>query len=133
VSEDKTNGIIQFPALPEAAVEPTGQKILSKETLIEYQEDMLVRNARKIIPTLFKSLKARLEKHDSKAAEQVMSLYGYTKASPGVVINNMLAQQINGSGDSSDVYFEQIIKKLEQQDRPSGDRHGEIVDAEVVE
>lgn len=91
---------------------------LSRDNLVEYQEDLLVKNARKILPALFKSLKERVAKNDSKAADQILQLYGYIKSQSGVMVN--ILNQGNGSQGAVDgMYFESIIKKMEKHDRPT--------------
>lgn len=120
--------VVQFPS-PDPKDNPLPAS-LTKETLPDYQEGLLVKNARVILPVLFKSLRSRLQQGDSKAADQVMTLYGYSK--PGTVINNMIGNNISQSSDSG-VYFEKIIRMLESNDRGSReDLEEDVMDAEVI-
>lgn len=129
---EKPGVVLAFPPTG-AADNPLPKGQLTKDTLVDYQENLLVFNARTVLPRLFKSLKQRLESLDPKAAQQVMELYGYTKANPGVVINNML-QSNTFQADDNSVYFEKIIRTLENRDRPQGSHStsDDVIDAEVV-
>ena len=115
------------PAEPEApVVQRQSSTALTKEQLPEYQEQILVKNARRLLPELARNLKTRLEKGDAKAADQVMALYGFVKPAPGAIINNVLNQQVNTDSNSG-IYFEKIVKLLEEGER------SEVIDAEVLE
>lgn len=83
---------------------------------------------------MFDDVIHRLAIHDPKAFDQAAAIYGYIKAAPGVVINNLL-QQNNYVGDESNgVYFEKIIKMMEQREMPKQPAHEpEIIDAEEVD
>jgi hypothetical protein len=107
---------------------------LTKETLVEYAEEQLVNNAPRLLPNLFKSARIRIKSPDAKiqekAFDQIASLYGYTKASPGIALN-FLQQNNSYQAPEAGTGFERIIRQLEKRDRPENDSG--IIDAEIVE
>jgi len=120
MAEDNKLQLVEFP-------EKSGK--LTRENLAEYQENILIRNARKLLPALMRSLNNRLAMNDAKAADQVMSLYGYTKSAPTAVINNLMQNNTFNSEDSS-MYFEKIISMMEKRDERASD---DVIDAEVID
>jgi len=112
------SGIIRFPPQPEAPLIQE-QKVLSRDTLGEYVEESLVRNARKLLRKMYKNIEDRLEKGDSRAVREVGEMYGLLKGNGGVIINNLVSQ-VNLQANSDAATFESIIRKLEDRDRPSG-------------
>lgn len=116
----------EIPSEPEVPAERRSSTALTKEQLPEYQEQILVKNARRLLPELARNLKTRLERGDAKAADQVMALYGFVKPAPGAIINNVLNQQVNTDSNSG-MYFEKIVKLLEEGER------AEVIEAEILE
>jgi hypothetical protein len=128
--------VLVLPA-PPSPKDPKPLVKLTKETLVEYAEEQLVNNAPRLLPNLFRSARSRIKSPDAKiqekAFDQIASLYGYTKASPGIALNFL--QQNNSYGPAeTGTGFERIIRQLEKRDRPETDTtDAGIIDAEIVE
>jgi hypothetical protein len=107
---------------------------LTRETLADYAEDQLIQNAQKLVPRMFRSAARRLVAKDSnvqaKAFDQVAQIYGYVRATPGVAIN-LLQQNNNYVGSNDGVYFEKIVRMMEETERPSRDEDPTIIDVEA--
>jgi len=104
---------------------------LTKEELAEYQENLILERAPIMLSAMMDSIQARLQMLDYRAADQTMEIFGMKKQSSGVVINNLM-QNNNYEGDEAsqgNVYFEKIIKLMEQRERPNSE--SEVIDVEA--
>ena len=99
--------------LPSTAVAP-----IDRDSLTEYQEQVLVTNADKLIPAMFKSVLGLVKKGDTKMINLVAQMYNYVPRGGGIsIINNLQQATVNNDNSQNMVYFESIVRKMEQQDR----------------
>lgn len=113
--------VLIFPELSPPAEEESGElspDIISKDNLTELVEQKHISNATSLLDAMYRSLKRQLRKDNPKTAELVAQMYGLVKSSGGIVINNLM-QQNNISAEEK-FYFENIIRQMEENDRPSG-------------
>lgn len=109
---------------------------LTRDSLSEYSEAQLIRNAKRVIPRAFKALAKLVEQGDRKALELALATYSYIGKGGGVTIVNNVLQQ-NGYGGAShvdrkqEVYFEGLIRAMDQQDQSRNSE--DIIDAEEVD
>ena len=109
---------------------------LTRESLSEYSEVQLIRNAKKVIPRAFRALAKLVDQGDRKALELALTTYSYVgKGGGGVTIVNNVLQQNGGGGSQSrdnqqEVYFESILRKIEKEEQVS---RREIIDVEPEE
>ena len=125
----KDNGLLLVPDQdqPEAqastALQFTGP--LTRDTLSEYSESQTIRNAKKIVPRIFRALAKGIDMGDRKSLELGMQAYGLIGKSGITIINNLLQQNnnggANGSGGGHDQtpYFENILRAIERQEQKS--------------
>ena len=114
---------------------------LNMETLGQYESELLVRNARKILPAMFRSMGELLKKNDRMALQLAAEIYNYKgKSSVPSIVTNI--QQNFGSGvsgskakqeEQSAVYFESLVRSLDADAQKKKDEDKNIIDAEVVE
>ncbi len=107
---------------------------LTRESLSEYSETQLIRNAKKVIPRAFRALAKLVDQGDRKALELALTTYSYVgKGGGGITIVNNVLQQNNGGGgqnrdNQQEVYFESILRKIEKEEQVN---RREIIDVEV--
>lgn len=133
--EKPTNKPVLVLPSPPSSNDPKPVTALTKEELVDYTENQLVKNARRLVPPMFRSARERLKHTDpsvqAKAFDQIASLYGYTKQAPGAMINILTQNNYGRGGQNPDgMYFEKIVNMMEKKDRPEDDN---IIDAEVIE
>lgn len=124
--------LLLMPTLPNAeqqtavAEEPETTAIsftgpLTRDSLSEYSEAQLIRNAKKVIPRTFRALAKLVDAGDRRALELALQTYSYIgKGGSGVtIVNNVLTQNNNGPNNerTQGVYFESILAKISQEDR----------------
>lgn len=140
-SKPLKNPALKLIASPQPEVEPPPVPApisgpLTTANLEEYESAILVRNARRILPEMFRALKDGLKKDDRKCIEIAAQMYNFLGrgATPSIVTN---IQQNFGTGggkspkeEGQAVYFESIVRSLDAEAQGKKD---EILDAEVVE
>lgn len=123
------------PSQPETSNSPLAfSGPLTRESLSEYSEIQLIRNAKKVIPRAFRALAKLVDQGDRKALELALTTYSYVgKGGGGVTIVNNVLQQNNGGGGGGsrdtqqEVYFESILRKIEKEEQIN---KREIIDVE---
>ena len=131
IDKPSNKPVLVLPAPPsERDQKPVSR--LSKEELVDYTETELVRHARKVVPRLFKNIERRLDADDPKAVDQAAQIYGYIKAGPGIALNILTQNNSYNGGVSEGMYFEKIVRMMEEQERPSTD-DADVIDVEVID
>lgn len=119
-----------------ATEDPTNSNVpatLDRNTLPDYQEAQLVKNAKRTVPRMFRALNKLLDQGDKKAVELAAEIYQYRKSGNNISIaTNILRQTNNINGEPTggrSVWFESIVQKIEKEKNTATD----IIDAEVIE
>ena len=129
--------VAEADACPETtAISFTGP--LTRDSLSEYSEAQLIRNAKKVIPRAFRALAKLVDEGDRKALELALTTYSYVGKGGGggvTIVNNVLSNGNSTGGGGArntqqDVYFESILRKIEQEEQSS---RREIIDIEPEE
>lgn len=133
-------GAEQQTAVAEVGPETTAISFtgpLTRDSLSEYSEAQLIRNAKKVIPRAFRALAKLVDEGDRKALELALTTYSYLgKGGGGIsIVTNVLAN--NGEGNrgggggsrngQQDVYFESILRKIEKEEQAT---RREVIDVE---
>lgn len=108
---------------------------INKDTLAEYSQDQLIRNAPRLIPRTFRSLQKLADQGDRKALELILQAYNYLKPAGGgiSVVTNLYNNNVNVQKEDGKAtqYLEGIIARLEKEERDRS--RANVIDAEVVE
>jgi hypothetical protein len=114
----------QQTAVAEAEPETTAISFtgpLTRDSLTEYTETQTIRNAKKVIPRIFRALAKGIDQGDRKCLEIGAQAYGLIGKGGGVtIINNLLQQNAYGGGQAErkqEVYFEGLIRGMDQEDQ----------------
>lgn len=125
--EDSQDGkLLLMPAQEQQAEAPAGTALqftgpLTRDTLSEYSESQTIRNAKKIVPRIFRALAKGIDMGDRKSLELGMQAYGLIGKSGITIINNLLQQNNNNGGGNGggqqEAYFERIVRAMDQEDQ----------------
>lgn len=104
---------------------------LTRDSLSEYSETQTIRNAKKVIPRIFRALSKGIDQGDKKCLELGMQAYGLIGKGGVTIINNLLQQNAYGGGSSErkqEIYFEGLIRGMDQEDQA---RNTDIIDVKT--